>query len=183
MKGKDAAVIKVLSDIGMTDEPELTPAQEEHLKRALDPEEQYLYDVERLFNPQLTENWSGEDGIREEPNPLPIVDARMLSSVGSNTDYIIQKANEIGDGDMQQGMEKLGSVESIPVSKIIGTEDMLDGEHLEGLIQGTRQADSTAMAIKMRDNYYLIDGNHQAAAALKRGDKNLEVFVFDISNI
>lgn len=50
MKEKDAAVIKVLADIGMTDEPELSPEQEEQLKRALDPDEQFLYDVEKLFS-------------------------------------------------------------------------------------------------------------------------------------
>jgi hypothetical protein len=50
MNKKDAAVTKVLSDIGFKDEPELTPEQEELLKRALDPEEQFLHDVEKLFN-------------------------------------------------------------------------------------------------------------------------------------
>lgn len=49
MKEKDAAVIKVLADIGYADEPELTPDQEEQLKRALDPDEQFLHDVEKLF--------------------------------------------------------------------------------------------------------------------------------------
>lgn len=55
MKEKDAAIIKVLSDIGYVDEPELTPKQEEQLARALDPEKQFLYDVEHVFNPQIQE--------------------------------------------------------------------------------------------------------------------------------
>lgn len=177
MKKKDAAVIKVLSDIGMTDEPELTPEQENQFARALDPEKQFLYDVEKLFNPRLIE------GIREEPNPLPIVDASKLASVSSNTEYIIQKADELGDGDMQRGMQQIGQVESIPVSKIVGTEDMLDGEHLEALVQGERQADSMIMTVKIRDKYYIMDGNHKAAAAMKRGEKNTEAFVFNISSI
>lgn len=177
MKKKDAAVIKVLSDIGYTDESELTTEQENHLARALDPEKQFLYDVEKLFNPQLIE------GIREEPNPLPIVDASMLASVSSNTEYVIQKADELGNGDMDSGMRQIGQVESIPVSKIVGTEDMLDGEHLEALVQGERQADSMIMAVKIRDKYYLMDGNHKAAAAMKRGEKNTEAFVFDVNNI
>jgi len=50
MNKKDAAVEKVLSDIGIREEPDLTPEQEELLKRALDPEEQFLHDVEKLFN-------------------------------------------------------------------------------------------------------------------------------------
>jgi len=48
---KDSAVIKVLSDIKLRDEPELTPDQEEMLRRALDPDLQFLDDVEKLFNP------------------------------------------------------------------------------------------------------------------------------------
>lgn len=46
---KDAAVIKALTQAGLRDEQELTPEQEEMLKRALDPEEQFLHDVEQLF--------------------------------------------------------------------------------------------------------------------------------------
>lgn len=49
MNEKDAAVIKALTQIGLRPEQELTPDQEELLKRALDPEEQFLYDVEQLF--------------------------------------------------------------------------------------------------------------------------------------
>lgn len=42
MKEKDAAIIKVLSDIGYADEPELTPEQEKQFERAIDPEKQFL---------------------------------------------------------------------------------------------------------------------------------------------
>ena len=56
MKEKDAAIIKVLSDIGYSDEPELTTGQEEQFERALDPEKQFLHDVEKLFTPQLQED-------------------------------------------------------------------------------------------------------------------------------
>ena len=49
MNDKDAAVIKVLNDIGYTEEPELSPEQEEQLARACDPEKQFLHDVESLF--------------------------------------------------------------------------------------------------------------------------------------
>ncbi len=50
MKDKDADVIKILNDIGYTEEPELSPEQEEQLARARDPEKQFLHDVENLFN-------------------------------------------------------------------------------------------------------------------------------------
>ncbi len=51
MNDKDAAVIKVLNDIGYTDEPDLSSSQEEQFQRACDPEKQFLHDVEQLFNP------------------------------------------------------------------------------------------------------------------------------------
>ena len=50
MNKQDAAIIKVLSDIGSKEEPLLSPEQEEILARALDPEKEFLHSVERLFN-------------------------------------------------------------------------------------------------------------------------------------
>ena len=50
MNKQDAAVIKVLSDIGSNEEPTLSPEQEEMLARALDPEKEFMHSVERLFN-------------------------------------------------------------------------------------------------------------------------------------
>jgi len=50
MNKKDAAIIKVLSDIGYEEPSELSPEQEEILQRALDPEKDFLDSVEKLFN-------------------------------------------------------------------------------------------------------------------------------------
>jgi hypothetical protein len=49
MNSKDSAVLKALAELGLKKEPQLTPDQEELLKQALDPEEQFLADVEKLF--------------------------------------------------------------------------------------------------------------------------------------
>ena len=49
MNKQDAAVIKVLSDIGTEEDPTLSPEQEEMLARALDPEKDFLHSVEKLF--------------------------------------------------------------------------------------------------------------------------------------
>lgn len=49
MSKKDAAITKALADLGLRNEPELSPNEEEKLKNALDPELQYLQDVEDLF--------------------------------------------------------------------------------------------------------------------------------------
>jgi len=50
MNKQDVAVIKILSDIGVEKEPTLSPEQENMLKRALDPEKDYLDSIEDLFN-------------------------------------------------------------------------------------------------------------------------------------
>ena len=49
MNKKDAAIEKILHELGHKSEPDLSPEQEEMLQRALDPEKQYLHDIERLF--------------------------------------------------------------------------------------------------------------------------------------
>lgn len=49
MGKKDAVVIKVLADVGLSKDTQLSPEQEEILRRAIDPEEQFMYDIEQLF--------------------------------------------------------------------------------------------------------------------------------------
>ena len=49
MENKDAHVQKILAELGLKQEPKLTPEQEELLRRALDPEEQFLHDIKRIF--------------------------------------------------------------------------------------------------------------------------------------
>ena len=49
MNEKDAAVIKALAELGLHKEVPLTPEQENLLKRALDPEEEFLSQVEQIF--------------------------------------------------------------------------------------------------------------------------------------
>lgn len=48
----DAKVIKVLTDLKLRKEQQLSSEQEQILKRALDSEETFLHDVEKLFNKQ-----------------------------------------------------------------------------------------------------------------------------------
>jgi len=79
MKDKDAAIIKVLSDIGYTDEPELTPEQEEQLERALDPEKQFLHDVERLFTTE------SDDILGDILNDFPDVEYKQDNPIAKKT--------------------------------------------------------------------------------------------------
>ena len=54
MNAKDIYVQKILAELGLRNEPQLTPAQEETLQTALDPNEQELADMLRVL--QNTEN-------------------------------------------------------------------------------------------------------------------------------
>lgn len=45
----DTVIIKVLAELNLRKEPELTSEQEEMLKRAQNPEALFLDDVENLF--------------------------------------------------------------------------------------------------------------------------------------
>lgn len=49
MNEKDAVVIKTLSELGLRKEVPLTPEQEKMLQIALDPNEQYLEDLLKIF--------------------------------------------------------------------------------------------------------------------------------------
>lgn len=49
MSKKDAAVNKALAELGLVDDPVLTPEQEEQLQLALDPELQHLKNIEDLY--------------------------------------------------------------------------------------------------------------------------------------
>lgn len=51
MKKKDAETIKVLTQLGLRQDQQLTPEQEQMLKNALDPQEDYLEKIKKLFEP------------------------------------------------------------------------------------------------------------------------------------
>lgn len=49
MEQKDAQIIKILSELGLRQDTSLSEEEKDMLNVALDPEKQYLEDVERLF--------------------------------------------------------------------------------------------------------------------------------------
>lgn len=49
MNEKDAAVIKALAELGFHKDEPLTPEQEMLFKRAVDPEEEFLHQVQQIF--------------------------------------------------------------------------------------------------------------------------------------
>lgn len=50
MNKKDAAVIKVLSQLNLRKEPQLTPEQQKQLQDAKDPQAQFLDQVQKTFS-------------------------------------------------------------------------------------------------------------------------------------
>jgi len=49
MTKHDAAVTKALAELGLAEEPKLSPEQALMLARALDPEKDFIHSVEKLF--------------------------------------------------------------------------------------------------------------------------------------
>ena len=52
MNDKDAATLKALAELGLRDDTELSPEQEDMLRKAMNPEEQFLDDALRLLTPK-----------------------------------------------------------------------------------------------------------------------------------
>lgn len=195
MKEKDAAVIKVLTDIGAIDEPELTPEQEEIFKRALDPEEQFLHDVKNLYVKEGA--WDDAERRRTTPNPLPLAGHAELNRAFDLAEELDDKIvaeykkrhgitkfknlREIGDV-LKAERPKYGKVESVPIANILASEDTLDGEHLRALVnkQKTTPASGQATVLKIGNKYYAQDGNHRIAAAYLRGEKTIDVLVLEV---
>lgn len=50
MNEKDAAAIKALEELGLRKEIPLTPEQEALFTQAIDPEEKFYADIERIFS-------------------------------------------------------------------------------------------------------------------------------------
>ena len=198
MKEKDAAVIKVLADIGAVDEPELTPEQEELLKRALNPEEQFLHDVKRLYVKE--DAWDDAETRRTTPNPLPIANSAELNRAFDlaedlddkiladykrkhNISHRLSGLGEIGK-ILKAERPKYGKVETVPISNVLASEDMLDGKHLKALAdkRETTPASGQTTLLKVGNKYYVQDGNHRIAAAFLRGEKTIDALVLNVGD-
>ena len=131
-----------------------------------------LYD---LFENNVDE----DDGIRDTRSPLPMAQSSLIASLSDAASYIYSKA----DGDWET-LKKMGSIKPISVAKIIGSEEYLDGQHLDAFVNGKRTASELPLIILFSGRrYVLVDGNHKVAAAKIRGDENIKSLVFDIKNL
>jgi len=148
---------------------------------------------------ELTEDeWDDAESRRTTPNPLPVADSKTLNHVFDLAEVLDDKIladakrrgikpnglQEIG-ALLKQGRLAAGDMESVPVTKIVASEDMLDGRHLDALVnyKATTGSSGDVTLLKYQDKYYAQDGNHRIAAAAARGDEQINALVLDMDNI
>ena len=146
---------------------------------------------------ELTEDsWDDAESRRTTPNPLPIPDSATLNKVFDVSDDIESKlvakyreSKEYANTPYPELSRKVrsdwGTMEDVPISKIVGSEKLLDGEHLRALVHNkpTTTTDNVITLIKSGDKYYVQDGNHRVVAAAFRGDETINALVLDVNNI
>jgi len=103
---------------------------------------------------------------------------------------------------LKQGRMAVGNMETVPIAKIVASEDMLDGKHLDALTnhkattgssgevtllktnhKATTGSSGEVTLLKYQGKYYAQDGNHRIAAAAARGDNQINALVLDMDNI
>lgn len=147
----------------------------------------------------MEDDWFDDDleSGRDMENPLPVADNNTLS-------YVFDRAEDIEDkiiNDYKQrtgkarlntgelgpilkaGRKEVGTVMTIPMNKILASENMLDSEHLNALVHNDnpRQTDAEPWFIKLKDKFYAQDGNHRIAAAFLRKEPSFKALVLDVA--
>jgi len=148
---------------------------------------------------ELTEDtWEDAESRRTTPNPLPVADSETLNHVFDLAEELDDKIladaktrgikpnglREIG-ALLKQGRMAAGNMETVPIAKIVASEDMLDGKHLDALTnhKATTGSSGEVTLLKYQGKYYAQDGNHRIAAAAARGDNQINALVLDMDNI
>ena len=141
-----------------------------------------------------------EDDFREIPTPLPYDEGRKdatwsyadkvedlmldaykkahnITSFSSDPRLYIKALNEI--------RYEYGNYTDVPMDKIVGTEPNLYQAHLDALTNksATKISSDTPIFYKVKDSYYIADGNHRVAVAFNRGDKMVKGLVLDLPEI
>jgi hypothetical protein len=149
----------------------------------------------------MEDDWFDDDleSGRDIENPLPVADNATLSYVFDRAEDIEDKimdehrrrggkrANNIHEVGkiLKQGRKEIGKVMSIPMNKIVASENMLDSNHLNALVHNDnpRQTDAEPWFIKFKDKFYAQDGNHRIAAAFLRKEPTFKALVLDIATV
>lgn len=117
---KDSAVIKALTELGLRKETPLSPEQEQLLKQALNPDEQYYTDIIRIFE---SNTWSRTEAINDPTSvtyggTLPLDSTRQLRKIYHYTS--IQNAIRIMQGEW---ILPAGNISSQLAQDVYGTSD------------------------------------------------------------
>lgn len=147
---------------------------------------------------ELTEDaWDDAETRRKLPNPVPVADSaelnRAFDMAEDLDDKILADAKrrgirpnglrEIG-ALLKQGRLAYGEMESVPLSNILASEDMLDGKHLDALVnhKATTSTSGDVTLLKVGNKYYAQDGNHRIAAAQQRGENEINALVLNVGS-
>lgn len=115
MNEKDAIVIKTLAELGLHKEVPLTSQQQKLFNRAIDPEEEFLAQVEELFH--INENNEFENYPIDEQHQIKVIKAKFYELIIYLKQLSIQNSTiEVMDGwdDTLNRITDMRGVISIP---------------------------------------------------------------------
>jgi len=132
---------------------------------------------------------------RDMFNPLPF-DQKLARDTFDQADEVedalmvlYKKKHNITDFDprtyaknMQTIRQTVGTVRSIPINRIVATEENLYKSQIKGLQQGTAKSSSTIpLVYKVKDKYVISDGNHRIAALHLKGETTVKALTIDLA--
>lgn len=128
MNGNDAAIIKTLAELGLRQEQPLTPEQEQLLKRALDPHEEYLAQVQQLFS-ETNEFRKVHANLQTMYRTQRFWSVKfkelMLQFLGLRADLETEPIRYIGKRDWWESREDVQELDSFNFQKFMSTYDSM----------------------------------------------------------
>lgn len=133
-------------------------------------------------------DWEQDKGYDFE-NPLPIIDN---PDVWDDIDEIESfyytelkrqlgnKYNTMTPRDRARALHRLAKVETVPISKILGTEKWLNSDKIKAIRAGNNSSSSSEFPVlfQIGDKFIVSDGNHRIVALALNGEKTIRASVF-----
>ena len=114
MDKKDFASQKVLAELGLSENRRLTPEEEATLRRALDPEEDFLFKVRQLYGiteDEVTTDCREENGITVGMIDGIIAQVRILRDRNTDNPEVKEVLKDLADDeDFQWLCDKVSSI-------------------------------------------------------------------------
>lgn len=129
--------------------------------------------------------WEKEEGYDFE-NPLPIITSTDVWSDVEDLEGDIIEAWEEKTGKSWRGTyggvagykqfwEQVGTVEDVPINKIVCTEKWLKKDQIDAIMSGTAKSSSSLPLIHVVNNTYVAtDGNHRIVATALAGKQSIK---------